>query len=54
MNELCRIIKNMVAPNFINMKTAINTYDKNADWIAVERLPEDSFIMHYIRRISVF
>lgn len=31
MNELCQIIKNMVVPNFINMETAINTYDRNAD-----------------------
>ena len=31
MNELCQIIKNMVVPNFINMETAIKTYDRNAD-----------------------
>lgn len=31
MNELCKIIKNMVIPNFINMETAIKTYDRNAD-----------------------
>ena len=31
MNELCQIIKNMVVPNFINMETAIITYDRNAD-----------------------
>ena len=31
MNELCQIIKNMVIPNFINMETAIRTYDRNAD-----------------------
>ena len=31
MNELCKIIKNMVLPNFINMETAIKTYNRNAD-----------------------
>lgn len=31
MNELCQIIKNTVLPNFVNMETAIKTYDRNAD-----------------------
>ena len=31
MNELCHIIKNMVVSNFINMETAIKTYDRNAE-----------------------
>ena len=30
-NELCQIIKSMVIPNFINMETAIKTYDREAD-----------------------
>ena len=30
MNELCMIIKDMVEPNFLNIKTSIQTYDRNA------------------------
>ena len=30
MNELCLIIKNMVKPNFLNIRTSIKTYDRNA------------------------
>ena len=30
MNELCMIIKNTVIPNFINMKIALQTYDRDA------------------------
>ena len=30
MNELCTIIKNMVIPNFLNIKTSIQTYDRDA------------------------
>ena len=30
MNELCMIIKDMVKPNFLNIKTSIQTYDRNA------------------------
>ncbi len=30
MKTLCEIIKMQVVPNFINLETAINTYDRNA------------------------
>lgn len=30
MNELCMIIKDMVKPNFLNIKTSIKTYDRDA------------------------
>lgn len=30
MNELCKVIKSMVLPNFANMEAAIRTYDRNA------------------------
>ncbi|MCR4610196.1 MAG: DinB family protein [Eubacterium sp.] len=30
MNELCMIIKDMVLPNFLNIKTSIQTYDRDA------------------------
>lgn len=30
MNEVCRMIKKQVIPNFINLETAIKTYDRNA------------------------
>lgn len=30
MNALCEIIKKQVLPNFINLETAIKTYDRNA------------------------
>lgn len=30
MNELCMIIKDMVKPNFLNIKTSIQTYDRDA------------------------
>lgn len=30
MNELCMIIKDMVKPNFLNIKTSIQTYDREA------------------------
>lgn len=30
MNELCKIIKNTVKPNFLNIKTSIQTYDREA------------------------
>ena len=30
MNELCMIIKDMVKPNFLNIRTSIQTYDRNA------------------------
>lgn len=30
MNELCMIIKNMAKPNFLNIKTSIQTYDRDA------------------------
>ena len=30
MNELCMIIKDMVRPNFLNIKTAIQAYDRDA------------------------
>ncbi len=32
MNELCMIIKDMVKPNFLNIKTSIQTYDRYAKW----------------------
>lgn len=31
MNELCKIIKSTVVPNFINIRTSIQTYDRDAD-----------------------
>lgn len=30
MNELCMIIKDMVKPNFLNIRTSIQTYDRDA------------------------
>ena len=30
MNELCRIIKNTVEPNFLNIRTSIRAYDRDA------------------------
>jgi len=30
MNELCMIIKDMVKPNFLNIRTSNQTYDKEA------------------------
>ena len=30
MNELCKIIKEMVKPNFLNIRTSIRTYDRDA------------------------
>ena len=30
MNELCQIIRNTVKPNFLNIKTSIQTYDRDA------------------------
>ncbi len=30
MNELCMIIKDMVKPNFLNIKTSIQSYDRDA------------------------
>ena len=30
MNELCQIIKDTVKPNFLNIRTSIQTYDRNA------------------------
>ena len=30
MNELCMIIKEMVKPNFLNIRTSIQTYDRDA------------------------
>ena len=30
MNELCMIIKDMVRPNFLNIRTSIQTYDRDA------------------------
>ena len=30
MNELCLIIKDMVKPNFLNIRTSIQTYDRDA------------------------
>ena len=30
MNELCAIIKDMVIPNFMNIRTSLRTYDRNA------------------------
>ena len=30
MNELCMIIKNTVEPNFLNIRTSIRTYDRDA------------------------
>lgn len=30
MNKLCMIIKDMVKPNFVNIKTSVKTYDRNA------------------------
>ena len=30
MNELCMIIKDTVKPNFLNIKTSIQSYDRNA------------------------
>ena len=30
MNELCQIIKDTVKPNFLNIKTSIQTYDRDA------------------------
>lgn len=29
MKEVCRMIKKQVIPNFINLETAIKTYDRN-------------------------
>ena len=43
MNELCQIIENMVVPNFINMETAIKTYDRNADCCGA---PAWKFVYH--------
>ena len=31
MNELCMIIKDTVKPNFLNIRTSIQTYDRDAD-----------------------
>ena len=30
MNELCMIIKDTVRPNFLNIRTSIQTYDRDA------------------------
>ena len=30
MNELCMIIKDMVKPNFLNIRTSIQTYNRDA------------------------
>ena len=30
MNDVCRMIKKQTITNFINMETAIKTYDRNA------------------------
>ena len=30
MNELCRIIKETVVPNFLNIRTSLRTYDRDA------------------------
>ena len=30
MNELCKIIKETVKPNFLNIRTSIQTYDRDA------------------------
>ena len=30
MNDLCMIIKNTVMPNFLNIRTSIQTYDRDA------------------------
>ena len=30
MNELCRIIRDMVIPNFMNIRTSLRTYDRDA------------------------
>ena len=29
-NELCRIIREVVEPNFLNIRTSIQTYDRDA------------------------
>lgn|GEM_PF-5328435 len=47
MNELCKIIKNTVLPNFVNMETAIKTYDRNADCCGAPH--GDMFITRCIR-----
>ncbi|MBQ9609623.1 MAG: DinB family protein [Lachnospiraceae bacterium] len=31
MNELCMIIKDTIKPNFLNIRTSIQTYDRDAD-----------------------
>ena len=33
MNELCMIIKDTVLPNFLNIRTSIRTYDRDADFL---------------------
>ena len=30
MNELCKVIKDMVIPNFMNIRTSLRTYDRDA------------------------
>ena len=30
MNELCKIIKETVVPNFMNIRTSLRTYDRDA------------------------
>ena len=30
MNELCMIIKDVVVPNFLNIRTSLRTYDRDA------------------------
>jgi hypothetical protein len=30
MNDLCKVIREMVIPNFLNIRTSIQTYDRDA------------------------
>ena len=42
MNELCMIMKDTVKPNFLNIRTSIKTYDRDA-------LVGDGLITHFIQ-----
>ena len=39
MNELCMIIKDTVLPNFLNIRTSIRAYDRDADLLRQAVVP---------------
>ena len=42
MNELCRIIRETVTPNFMNIRTSIQTYDRDALCFVEIRISRES------------